>query len=246
MLVRKIAKKRSPNRRTDRLVKAFVTGEFRRNLMLWAAKHGRMFPWRKANATLYHQVVSEVLLQRTRAEAVATFWPIFVKRFPNWKAIANSAPSTIEAILKPLGLSKQRAPRLKGLAIAITSNNARFPKTREDVEALPGVGQYIANAIELFVHKKPRPLIDVNMARVLERYFGPRSLADIRFDTYLQHLAQRVVQCNQPLLVNWGILDLAASICTREKPACPACPLRRGCRYGRQVTRAATRPAAAP
>ncbi len=51
----------------------------------------------------------------------------------------------------------------------------------------------------LLCNRKPRPLLDVNMSRVLERYFGPRSLADIRYDPYLQNLAQRLVACDDSL-----------------------------------------------
>jgi hypothetical protein len=59
-------------------------------------------------------------------------------------------------------------------------------------------GQYIANAVLLLCHGEPQPLLDVNMARVLERVFGPKKLADIRYDPYLQQLAMRIVQCKKP------------------------------------------------
>jgi len=63
------------------------------------------------------------------------------------------------------------------------------------------------------------------MARVLERYFGPRKLADIRYDPYLQKLAHRVVDCEAPAAVNWAILDLAALVCKARGPRCSQCPL---------------------
>ena len=44
----------------------------------------------------------------------------------------------------------------------------------------------VANAILLVCHEQPEPLLDSNMARVIERVFGPRKLADIRYDPYLQ------------------------------------------------------------
>lgn len=51
----------------------------------------------------------------------------------------------------------------------------------------------------LVVYGIPEPLVDVNMVRVLERFFGPRKLADIRYDSYLQTLARQVVEGEQSL-----------------------------------------------
>jgi A/G-specific adenine glycosylase len=204
---------------------------FRRKLFAWGAKNLRQFPWRKSNASHFHQVLAEVLLQRTRAETVAAFWPAFLSRFPSWARLASAKKEEISTALKPIGLASQRAPRLQALARIMSSRRGRFPESREEIQALPGVGQYIANAIELFATAKPRPLIDVNMARVLERYFGPRRLVDVRYDPYLQQLAHEVVSGDRPRKLNWAILDFAAMVCTLRNPRCTTCILARDCRY---------------
>jgi A/G-specific adenine glycosylase len=110
------------------------------------------------------------------------------------------------------------------------ARRGRFPYTREDIEPLPGIGQYIANAVLLFCHGEAQPLLDANMARVLERYFGPRRLADIRYDPYLQVLAKRVVSCGDPISMNWAILDFASFVCAL-RPKCEACPLKEACMF---------------
>src|SRR5438128_582649 len=89
---------------------------FRRTLITWWRHSQRSFPWRHARASVYHQVVSEILLQRTRAETVASFWPVFVKLFPGWRTLAKATTYKIEDALRPIGLAKQRAPRLHALA----------------------------------------------------------------------------------------------------------------------------------
>ena len=107
-----------------------------------------------------------------------------------------------------------------------------FPKDRLEIDELPNVGQYIGNAIEVFSFGKPAPLLDVNMARLLERFFRPRILADIRHDPYLQRLAGQVVAQDDPRVMNWAILDFAASIC-KIRPLCEICPLRQRCSFYR-------------
>src|SRR5438105_4844138 len=71
---------------------------------------GRSFPWRRARASQYHQVVSEVLLQRTRANTVAAYWKGFIAKFPTWESIANAPLKRVRHVLGPLGLANQRAP----------------------------------------------------------------------------------------------------------------------------------------
>lgn len=147
---------------------------------------GRVFPWRRPTATRYHQVVTEVLLQQTRADTVASFFPIFLEHFPNWSALAKATEEEIGQVILPLGLWRRRARSLQRLAREVSQRGGRFPAERTRVEAMPAIGQYVANAVELFCHRRPRPLLDGGMARILERYFGPRDLADIRHDPYLQ------------------------------------------------------------
>ena len=52
------------------------------------------------------------------------------------------------------------------------------------------------------------------MARVLERYFGPRNLADIRYDPYLQELAHKVVDADDAI----HILTLAIAAQDQQCP----------------------------
>ncbi len=151
-------------------------------------------------------------------------------KYPSWKRMAQASVEQLENDLKPIGLWRQRAQVLSALS-AVISQNDELPNSREQLESLPGVGQYIANAILLIWHGKSEPLMDVNMARVLERYFGPRILADIRYDPYLQELSRLVISGNRHVEMNWAILDFGASPCRARNPLCSACPLQATCNY---------------
>ena len=203
----------------------------RRKLLRWFESHGRSFPWRRASATNYQYIIAEALLQRTRAETVALFFPRFTKEFPSWRQLAFASVIRLQNYLKPIGLWRRRASSIRALAKTMAKRNGRFPRERTAIEALPGVGQYIANAVLLFCHAQPQPLLDFNMARVLERVFGPRKLADIRYDPWLQELARKVVRCKAPARLNWAILDLAATTCLASNPRCSECPLASLCKF---------------
>ena len=200
-------------------------------LKQWYQGNGRSFAWRNRSASRYTQVVTEVLVQRTRAETVDGMLRGFLRRFPGWAALDRARTSTLERVLKPIGLYRRRARSLKGLAKYAAGIRGRFPADRDQLEQVTAVGQYVASAILLFCHGQPEPLLDTNMARVLERYFGPRQLADIRHDPYLQELSRRVVAAGDPVVINWAILDLGAMVCKPRTPECNVCPLKRGCQF---------------
>lgn len=159
------------------------------------------------------------------------FLPFFFERYPNWKILGEASETELQEITKPLGLWKQRGSRLFKLAQELNKRKGRFPSERSQVEELSMMGQYITNAFELYVLNKRLPLLDVNMARVLERLFGERTLSDIRYDPYLQSLAHRFVNIDRSKELNWAILDFAALVCKTRNPACSCCVINVKCKY---------------
>lgn len=205
--------------------------KFRSYLLKWYETNGRQYPWRKTPTTNYQYIIAEILLQRTRADTVAKFYPTFIRELSSWKQLNQINIDEMERRLQPIGLWRRRAYSIKSLAREIVKRKGRFPRTRSEIESLPGVGQYIANAVLLFCHGEPQPLLDVNMSRVLERVFGSRKKADIRYDPYLQALALDVVNCTTPITINWAILDFASIICLPRNARCNECPLSIMCQY---------------
>lgn len=210
---------------------------FREKLLAWFPDHGRALPWREMGARLYVLLLVEVLLQRTRAETIAAFLPRFLDRYPGWKELATSNLDDLAETLKPIGLWRRRARPLQGLARELIALGEQWPKQREVLEQMPAVGQYVANAVLLFVHGEPHPLMDSSMARLLRRYFviHPEK-ADIRYDKALHAVAYRVLAKGRATELNWAMLDIAASYCKPRQPECPDCPLRRSCMHGRSAS----------
>lgn len=204
---------------------------FQEKMLHWYHENGRKFVWRKPTATSYEKLIAELLLQRTRAEIVDLFFCTFIEKFPSWMELAETKESEIEAFLRPIGLSKRRAKSIHELSVAMVARDGLFPKDRMELEKLPGIGQYMASAIRLLLFNEPEPLLDINMQRVLERNFGPRKLSDIRYDPYLQELSRFVIAVENPIHINFAILDFSAIICKARNPRCDGCILADNCLY---------------
>lgn len=203
----------------------------RRRLLQWYASEGRDFPWRFDRASTYERICVEVLLQRTRAETVAAIYPSFFRRFPSWSALAEANIEELEDAFRPIGLWRRRAASVKALAHYAAEHDGIFPVGEGELARVPAVGQYVANAILLFQHREAMPLVDVNMARLLERYLRPRRLADIRHDPWLQEACHWLVDCDDPVQMNWAALDYAAKVCKARQPACGTCGLQGRCNW---------------
>jgi A/G-specific adenine glycosylase len=223
-----------PSSELSRSDKARIS-RLRGSLLGWFEQNGRTFPWRSPCANTYEKICVEVLLQRTRAETVAGIYREFFSNYPGWAELSAAPISELEEALKPVGLWRRRAASMHALATRAAELGGEFPREKAELSQVPAVGQYVANAILLFQHGLASPLVDVNMARLLERYLRPRKLADIRYDPWLQAAAQWLVGHRDPVRVNWATLDFAAVVCRARAPLCKTCFLRGHCNFARKL-----------
>ena len=197
----------------------------------WFRHHRRKFPWRSEATSIYEMIVTEILLQRTKAEMVSSIYPAFFTRFDSWDKINKANLEEIQELIKPLGIWRRRSITLKNLAHEMVQRQGSFPSNRNEIDKLPGVGQYVGNAIEMFYYDRPMPLLDTNMARVIERVFKPRKLADIRYDPWLQAISKEMVSSKNAIHLNWALLDIGGTLCKPRNPNCSECPINSFCNY---------------
>ena len=186
-------------------------------------------PWRAPDASVFERICVEVLLQRTRAETVAKVYPVFFGRFSSWGDIAAAPVEELEEHFKPIGLWNRRARSMRALAEYAAERGGLFPPDPVELAKAPAVGQYVQNAILLFQHGEARPLLDVNMARVIERFVRPRRLADLRHDPWLQAAAHWLVRGERAIEVNWAVLDFGSAVCSARGAKCSCCPVKSRC-----------------
>ena len=217
---------------------------FQVTIMRWGEGHCRPFPWRRPGRSSYELVVAEILLQQTRAEQAAIVFPAIMSRCPDWAALAKTPLPGLEELLTPLGLQRRRAAALHALAQTVLREG--LPIRASQLETLPGIGQYMSRAIAAQASNEVVAPIDTNVARVLERVFGPRKLADIRYDPGLQELALALVPHSNPGGYLVALLDFASVVCRPRAPRCDECPLP-ACRYwSRRVNSPPTNVAESP
>lgn len=197
-----------------------------RRLLAWGRDNFSDFPWRHEN-NLFHALVAEILLQRTRAEQVVPVYREFVKRFPHPASLAEASISQVEAVIAPLGL-KWRAKLLPELGRKLTEAHAEVPVDIQSLRNVPGVGPY-ATAAFLSLHAGKRaPIVDSNVVRFYGRFFGFDTGPETRRNKAILQLAECVTPERQYRDFNYALIDFTRAIC-RPKPHHELCPLADRC-----------------
>jgi A/G-specific adenine glycosylase len=199
---------------------------FRRELLEWSVENERPYPWRDPERTLYEVFVAEFLLIQTPADNVAELYPDFLSRFPTLESIRGVPEAELAAVLEPVGFHNMRAEALAEIAAAYDE----LPADADELRELPRVGEYVANATLCFAREHPLPIVDRNVERVYERYFGD---AYLEYDGSPLAFAEAMLPADSSAVrrYNLALLDLGGVVCRKRDPDCPDCPVGEHCRY---------------
>jgi len=195
--------------------------ESRKRLLAWYRRRRRDLPWRRTRDP-YAVWISEVMLQQTRVATVVPYYERFLARFPD---VATLAAAPLEDVLAQWsGLGYYRRARHLHAAAAIVARDG-FPKTAKGLRALPGIGEYTANAVASIAFGEPVAVVDGNVERVTCRL----AARDLKKREVREH-AQAWLSRRAPGNFNQAVMELGATVCTPRAPACPSCPVRAWCR----------------
>jgi len=199
--------------------------QFAQQLLKWFSKNRRGFPWRETSDP-YKVLMAEIFLRKTDAGKVSSIYEHFIRKYPGFEALINADGRYLENFLRPLGLYRRRTKELKNLAqIVMTKHRGEIPRSREELLGLPGVGDYIANAILCFVFGNDVPLLDTNVIRVVTRVFSFKPKRKrARDDPEMWRAVRQLVPRGKARDFNLAMLDLAATTCLPRKPKCAVCP----------------------
>jgi A/G-specific adenine glycosylase len=201
---------------------------FQRTLLQWWEQPGnnRDYPWRSQNnRNSYRIAIAELMLRRTRADQVVQVYNNFLGAYPTLTDALKASPEELRRILYPLGLAWRIENILNLLQVAREKKFIEFPLDINDLKELPGIGDYVSNAVACFTQNDPAAtLIDTNVVRVLGRIFGLPVHAEARRQRPMRELAIRAVDRKRPADYHYAILDFAALICLPRSPRCKDCP----------------------
>ena len=220
--------------------------KFASALITWHPLHGRQaLPW-QGTRDPYRIWLSEIMLQQTQVSAVIPYYERFLGRFPDVSSLAAASQEDVLELWSGLGYyARGRNLHLASQKI-VSEFHGQFPNSAKTIETLPGVGRSTAAAIAAFAFGERSAILDGNVKRVLARCFGIEGWpGESAVEARLWQLAEKLLPQRHIETYTQALMDLGATVCTKTKPDCSACPVRQGC-VARKKSRVADIPAPRP
>jgi A/G-specific adenine glycosylase len=203
---------------------------FCQQISQWGTCNLRVYPWRQTSEP-YAIFVAEFLLQKTDADTVVPIYNAFLTRYSTIEKLAAARVEEVRELLQPLGLLFRAERIVKSAQIVVDKYDARIPNSEDELLKLPGIGKYSARAICSQAFDRPLAVLDTNVARILERFFGLRGDRVKSRCPLLWQTAEEVAPNQEVGKWNLTLLDLGAKVCKAKNPVCGECPLQKQCNY---------------
>lgn len=222
-----------------------MTRTLEENLREWFKKNAAALPWRLSDLNKkrdpYKVWISETMLQQTQVATVHDYFIRWMEKFPTVEALAKASEAEVFKYWQGLGYYSRARNVLK--AAQIIASQGKFPETRKELEALPGIGAYTAGAILSLAFHKPEAILDGNLVRIFSRMYEldflptdkgtgkliadetRKNCAEIYWD-----YARKWADSTKGYMHNEALMELGRTTCKVKNPQCESCPLKAACR----------------
>ena len=216
--------------------------DFAQRLIDWQRIHGRRdLPW-QGTRDAYRIWLSEIMLQQTQVATVLPYYARFVAEFPDVDALARAPLARVLELWSGLGYYR-RAHHLHAAARAVVADHGgSFPADAATLATLPGIGRSTAAAVAAFASGERGAILDGNVKRVLARHRGIDGWPGAPgVEAQLWLVAEALlpegagagtdVHSDADAIATYtqALMDLGATVCTRARPRCDACPIADDC-----------------
>jgi endonuclease III len=158
---------------------------------------------------------------------------------PNPQAMLDLGLERVTELIRTIGLYRTKAKNLlETCRILVEQHGGQVPRSREALEALPGVGRKTANVVLNVAFGEPTMAVDTHIFRVANR----TGLAPGRNPLEVElALLRRVPPACLVHAHHWLILH-GRYVCLARKPQCERCQVRRWCDAGKAEADTYNRP----
>lgn len=134
---------------------------------------GELFPDAKCELThrnAFELLIAVMLSAQTTDVSVNKITPNLFDRYPTPEAFTRAPLEDIMNAIKTIGLYRNKAKYIKGCCQKLVDEfNGEVPRTRKELESLPGIGRKSANVVLSVAFNVPAIAVDTHVERVTKR-----------------------------------------------------------------------------
>jgi endonuclease-3 len=176
----------------------------------------------------YTFLVAVVLSAQTTDKGVNKATAALFKKVKTPQEMLKLGERGLKKYIKTIGLYNAKAKNIIALSKALIEKfGGEIPKTREELQSLPGVGRKTANVILNAFFGKPVIAVDRHVLRVANR----TGLAKGETPEEIEEQLTRVIPQKWLNHAHHWLVLHGRYVCTARAPKCPACPVKDLCAY---------------
>mgnify|MGYP006086539893 FL=1 len=185
---------------------------FTRSILLWFKKNNRKLIWRDLRSP-YNTYISEIMLQQTTVGTVEKKFPIFIKKYPNFKSFSKSSEKELLSYWSGLGYYRRARNLWNAVNTINTVHKYKIPSEKNLLMNLPGVGIYTSSAIRTIGYNIPDTPVDINIYRLFSGLYGTE-LSHKQIEEILKFIWPK----NHSRNFTEALMDLASIIKKKSTP----------------------------
>ena len=189
-------------------------------------------------------LVGTILSQNTTDLNSQAAFASLKQRFPTWEQARRARTATIAKAIERGGLANIKAERIKIILDQIHAERGELSLDFLDdlsmdeaaayLQSFHGVGPKTAACVLIFSCGRPLFPVDTHVFRVATRLGW---LADKSTPESAHEQLQPVVPADMAYQLHMNMVAHGRRLCRPSNPKCPECPVRRHCRYYREVVK---------
>jgi endonuclease-3 len=173
------------------------------------------------------QLLTAVMLSAQATDAVVnTVTPTLFARYRTAEDYARASRPELERILKRIGLFRSKAKNLKAaMQVIARDHGGKLPRTREELDELPGVGWKTAGVVANHAFGIPALPVDTHVGRVARRMGLTKQEDPDKVERDLTALLPSELWGRAHQLLIWH----GRRTCDARKPHCSRCAVVEDC-----------------
>jgi len=176
----------------------------------------------------FQLLVATILSAQCTDERVNEITKELFPAFPTPHHLAQASFEEVASYIRSAGLWRSKASNLIGTAkILVEKYGGEVPRTREDLEALPGVGRKTANVVLANAFGIPAIAVDTHVFRVANRLGLSTASTPLQTEQQLME----VIPQEKWIDAHHWLIRHGRALCKARQPLCNQCPLQSHCRH---------------
>lgn len=178
----------------------------------------------------FELLIATILAAQSTDRQVNVITASLFKKYPDPASFARLTPEELEQDIKGVGLYKNKSRHIIGACRKLLEKHrGEVPSSREELEALPGVGRKTANVVLSVGFGQPALAVDTHVLRVANRLGLAKAKNPLETERQLCAIIPRHLWSKAH---HW-LIHHGRQVCKARKPLCSNCPLAEYCSNSR-------------